>query len=75
MNTVPRVTADCLRNMRLKNAREFKKLKRQQLRDINDAVSQYRRGCAYCPGQFDIIQLQTAVDNLVKSHSVREWGR
>lgn len=65
-----------LSNLGLKRQREFKSLKRKQLREIIHAVGEYRTGCAACPEYGSDIQLLDQVLKRMKeSHSAKEWGR
>lgn len=72
MSAIPKYVLEA---MDLKTTRQFKSRKRKELREIEKAVKEYQRGCAYCPGY------ETGISNLFKSvreikilQSVKEWG-
>ncbi len=55
--------------------RQWKSLKRKQLRAIQKATREYRLGCAYCPFySIDINALEGVVASMIESHSVNNWG-
>jgi len=55
--------------------RQWKSLKRTELRNVIKALDIYRSGCAFCPGAREFGTIVSALDQLEKSHSVKEWGR
>ncbi len=68
-----------LENMGLKTAREFRDLKRKQIKAIKVALGKYQLGCAYCPNYpnnwGNIGKSIQSIQSMEKSHSREEWGR
>lgn len=55
--------------------RQWRALKRKQLKKVKDALEVYQRGCAFCPGYpEDSDRLWGTLRVMLKSHSVRKWG-
>jgi len=63
-----------LENMGLKTTRQFKSRKRKELREIKKAISEYHRGCAYCPCYDEIAELDKLLDKIQSMQSIKEWG-
>jgi len=55
--------------------RQWKSLKRKELKEIRRAVNMYRPGSAYCPGYEDFIKLEKILSKLIDMHGVYKWGR
>ena len=56
--------------------RQWRALKRRELRRIISAFQAYRMGCAYCPAvNGEVGAINNALNSLKASHSVKEWGR
>ena len=56
--------------------RQWKAMKRKELREVIKAFDYYRLGCAYCPGiNGEVITIGKSLDKLKQSLSVKEWGR
>lgn len=70
-----RVPKAVLQAMGLKTQREFKALKRRQLREVLKAFDEYRRGCFYCPGSFNLGGIMDGVRRHLSRLSVKNWGR
>jgi len=64
-----------LKALSIKTQREFKVLKRKELKDVIKALHIYSGGCAYCPGYSKYWVAADALHQLKKLHSVKEWGR
>jgi len=64
-----------LKNLGLQTQRQFKALKRHQIRQIMKALDDYRMGCAYCHGRFDVGEIAKRLEKCKKQLSVKEWGR
>ncbi len=70
---IPKYVLD---NMGLQTQRQFKQVKRYQLRMLAKALDEYRMGCAYCPSQgFNIGGIDRRIGNLRNRHSVKNWGK
>ena len=67
---VPKIV---LKNLGITTQRQFKQLKRYQLKVIIEAVAEYHLGCAYCPGSISV--LNEAIETMKDEHSVEKWGR
>jgi len=39
------------------------------------ALDDYRMGCAYCHGRFDVGEIAKRLEKCKKQLSVKEWGR
>lgn len=63
-----------LKNCGITTQRQFKALKRYQLKAILKALNDYCMGCAYCP-EFDIGEIEKKLQELRKLLSVKNWGR
>ena len=62
--------------LRTKTQREWKDLKRKQLKKIVEAAKLYRLDCAWCPGyKKDMGALDDILETMTDSHSVKKWGR
>lgn len=55
--------------------RQWKSRKRRELREVNAALGKYRLGCAYTPEQALVHTLQSVLEKLNLSLSVKNWGR
>ena len=56
--------------------RQWKSLKRKQLRAIQKVVREYRLGCAYCPEYpARVHSMVESLEVMIESHSVKNWGR
>lgn len=64
-----------LKNMGIQTQRQFKAQKRHELKVVMEALEQYRRGCAYCPPNNLCKAIQDNLQELIKLHSVKMWGR
>lgn len=65
-----------LKNMGLKTQRQYKELKRKQIKAVEKAIKEYWSGSAFCPmPYFEVCRLRTMLDGLRKAHSIKEWGR
>ena len=56
--------------------RQWKQMKRQELRELKKSLWVYGSGCAFCPsydGRFGT--MVKLVNELIESHSVKNWGR
>ncbi|KKL46709.1 hypothetical protein LCGC14_2342880 [marine sediment metagenome] len=62
-----------LKNLGMTTQRQFKELKRYQLKVIIEAVAEYHLGCAYCPGSISV--LIGAIETMKDELSVEKWGR
>lgn len=63
-------------NLGVKNMREFKGLKRRQLRELESAFNAFNAGSTLCPGiywQLDKIRKQ--LSQIEEKQSVQNWGR
>lgn len=71
------ISKDVLYNLRLTSSREFKALKRYQLRELERAYGEYELGCAHCPNYDSGTQnkLEAIIKELRESHSAKNWGR
>jgi len=64
-----------LENMSLKTSREFKQLKRKQLREVKMVVDEYMTGCAYCPEYESTIEnFFKVLKRMLEVHKVKNWG-
>ena len=64
-----------IQRLGLETTRDFKALKREQLKDIFRAMSEYLSGCAYCPDNELFDDARKNIEKLIDSHSVKRWGR
>ena len=56
--------------------RQWKQLKRKELRELKKSLLVYRSGCIFCPGSGgEFGTIAKLVDELIESHSVKNWGR
>ena len=75
-NQKPKAPEFVLRNCNVKTQRQWRQLKRKQLKAVIRAMWEYRAGCAYCPGrngEFGIIT--TNLEKLEKLLSQKNWGK
>ena len=68
----PRIPPFVLQHLDCRTQREFKQLKRQQLKAVIKAYDEYRSGCGYCPGS---LRLEVALELHQKQLSIKNWGR
>lgn len=68
-----RVPKYILEDMGLSSQREFRQLKRKQLKEIMKAYKEYSLACAWCPGYPH--GLSELLWEMKKSHSVKNWGK
>lgn len=65
-----------LKNCGVETRRQFKQLKRKQLRNVLKAWNDYNRGCAYCrnyPNGINVIDLNLL--EIKEDLSIKNWGR
>ena len=55
--------------------RQFKSKKRQQLKEVERALDEYRLGCAGSPAYPYIHELENALHAMIDAQSVKNWGR
>lgn len=56
--------------------RDWKAIKRAELKAVVKAFDVYRSGCAYCPGfEEDVLEFQRILNKMTLSHSAKVWGR
>ena len=56
--------------------RQWRQMKRRDLKNLIAAFNEYRMGCAYCPvknGEVGIFE--KLLNELKESHSIKKWGR
>lgn len=75
MSKAKQIPKYVLRNLHIQTPRDFRSLKRYQLKSILYALNQYRQGSAYCPGDFNAGQIEKEIKKHQKELSVKEWGR
>ena len=71
-NTIPK---DVLNNLHVANSREFKSLKRKQIRALIKAFEEYQLGCYYCPEYKSFDKARQHVEKIKQAQSVKTWGR
>ena len=71
-NRIPKYV---LKNAGCKTTREFKQLKRRQVRIAEKAVLQLMRGSAYVPSGFYTAHLRRELADIKRDLSIKEWGR
>jgi hypothetical protein len=70
--TIPKY---CLNNMGLETARQFKSLKRKEVRRALRAVDDLRTGCSFLPsGDTRVQRIQKELDQLKQELAVKNWG-
>ena len=71
-----KIPASVLKTMRVKTEREFKQLKRAELREVKKAIGILRRGCAFMPLYNSAIEtLDATVERWIEECGVKRWGR
>ena len=56
--------------------RQWRQIKRRDLRNLIAAFDAYRMGSAHCPGaNGEVGALERILDDLKESHSIKKWGR
>ena len=73
--TIPKYV---LENTGCKRQRDFKALKRAQLRNLKTALDAVRCGCAYAPlfaHDGPITQIESLIEELQSEWSAKKWGR
>lgn len=71
-----KASKDVLHSLGLRRQRDFKALKRTELRGIIAAWQIFHSGCAYVPGYPHAIwRLDDAIKELTRLLSAKEWGR
>lgn len=56
-------------------ARNYKKEKRRQLREVKRALNSFRFGMAYCPAYKEVERAIDEIDAALEKVSVQNWGR
>lgn len=64
-----------LKNMKLSGSREYKTLKRTELREVLKAIDKFRRGCAWIPPLHEFNLVAANLERMKQAMSVKEWGR
>ena len=64
-----------LKNCKTQTLREFKALKRKQLKVVKQALNSYRQGCAYSPAFKSIIHADELITKAIEAQSAKNWGR
>ena len=72
-NRPRKVPKDVLKHLGITTQRQFKQVKRYQVKAIIEAVAEYHLGCAYCPGSISV--LIGAIETMKDELSVEKWGR
>jgi len=63
-----------LENMQLKTSKEFKQLKRKQLKEVKRVTDEYQSGCAFCPEYESTIEkFFKTLNRMLESHKVKNW--
>ncbi len=58
------------------NWRQFKAMKRRELREIKQALDAYAHGCAYCPNGSEFHRKMDALlEEMKQQQSAAVWGR
>ena len=70
--TVPKYVLD---QYDITTQREWKQLKREQLKKLAEAMVEYRFGCAFCPDYDEFGRLERLLKERVENHSQKNWGR
>lgn len=70
----PKVPEYVLANLGLNNQREYRQLKRRELRELRRLVKRLLLGCIYMPNYDLMKQLQDLTTDLVESTKVKNWG-
>lgn len=56
--------------------RQWRQIKRRELKSLLSAFSVYRMGCAYCPGiNGEVGELDKILNSMKQSHSQKSWGK
>lgn len=56
--------------------RQWRQIKRRDLRNLISAFDEYRMGCAHCPGTNGAVGvIGKLLNELKESHSIKKWGR
>lgn len=55
--------------------RQWKMLKRREIKHVIKALDRYRLGCAYTPGYEEVHTIDEALTRIVNAQSVKNWGR
>ncbi len=65
-----------LKNCGVETRRQFKQLKRKQLKSVLKAWDDFRSGCFYCPGYpRDTTDVDDILRRLKRDLSAKNWGR
>ena len=72
MNRIPK---RALKLAGVKTSREFKQLKRRQVRDLEKSTNELMRGLGYPPAGLDVIAARGRVLIIKDKLSIKKWGR
>jgi len=70
-----RVPKYVLKNSGIKTQRQWKELKRRQLRAAFKAMRKFQGGCYYTPDKGQYCQVMRGLEQLKDMLSVKKWGR
>lgn len=71
-----RIPKYVLRNMGLRTTREFKNLKRLQVKETIETWEKFIAGCAYVPGfTQNVREITKNLTDLKEKLSIKNWGR
>ena len=70
-----RIPRNVLDNLMCRTTRDFRTLKRRQIKTLLSALNELRIGCVYLPGYRHIGQLADKVKQLHGLLSAKKWGR
>jgi hypothetical protein len=60
----------------LTTQRQFRQMKRKQLKAVLKAWKKFRSGCAYCEGYpHNISEAGRYLERIIKDLSIKNWGR
>lgn len=74
MKNQPKAPKQILKKEKI-TQRQWRSRKRQEWNRVIKAFSDYRCGCAYCPGSDKIDQIQDLLYQLNELHGQKNWGR
>lgn len=56
--------------------RQWRQMKRRDLKNLIAAFDEYRLGSAYCPNKNGEVEaIRKLLNDLKESHSIKKWGR
>jgi len=64
-----------LKNMHIKTEREFKTIKRFELKCVLNAINTLRSGSAWVPGYESLDSIHRKLNDMKDKCSVKNWGR